>query len=316
MKDLTIVMPFLNEGKEPQRTIDSIYNTAHSKRFEIIAIDDCSKEISEIEPRNSIRVVRMDKRSGVGPCRQMGVSLAKTPYVLVIDAHMRFPNRWMDEILSFSESNPKSISCTTCLALGQGRMDLARARSKYYGATLKLIDDTSTSERPAREILEAKWWPKQKNGNYEIPCVLGANYFFKKEWFDYLMGWSGLRMWGTSEPFLSLKSYMAGGNSKIITDIEIGHKFRDKAPYSTGIDHLVFNKLFIMETIFPEILKIEIEKRIPKTLSYKIAKKSIYKIQKQIKKDREYYNSIFKKDILDYCKEYSIEMPHEIKDFR
>ena len=43
-KKLTIIMPHLNEKAEPLETIKSMYQTANSDLFQIIAIDDCSKE--------------------------------------------------------------------------------------------------------------------------------------------------------------------------------------------------------------------------------------------------------------------------------
>lgn len=309
MKDLTIVMPFLNEGNEPQRTIDSIYDTAHPNRFDIIAIDDCSKEKSEIESRNSVRLIRMKNRIGVDGCRQIGVEEAKTPYVLIIDGHMRFPNRWMEHILSFLEHHPKSICCTTCLLLGYGNMELKLANIRYYGATLKIVDSSASMDRPAREILEPKWIEKSSGNSYEIPCVLGANYFFSKKWFDHLHGLKGLRMWGSSEPFLSMKSFMAGGDSQILTTIDIGHKFRRAAPYSTGVDNMIYNKIYMMETILPNELCEKLMTFMPKTKSHQKAVKSIRNNYSEIMADKKYYDSIFTRNIYDYCSRYEIELP-------
>jgi len=308
-------MPFLNEGKEPQRTIDSIFNTSISKKIEIIAIDDSSDQVVEIKPHNNVRLIKTDKRIGVDACRQLGVEEAISDNILVIDAHMRFPNNWLEDILLFLNKNPKSICCTTCCALGYGNMNLSLSKDKYYGATIKLFDKNTDKDRPAREILEPKWIGKLDGSSYQIPCVLGANYFFKKDWFMYLQGWNGLTMWGSSEPFISIKSYLAGGDCKILTNVEIGHKFREKAPYVTRVDSLIYNKLYMMETLFPNELKEYLIDLMPKTKSLKRAKKMINKNDKEIKRAKKYYENNFNHDIYNYCNKFQIEIPLEIKDF-
>ena len=290
MKDLTVIMPFLNESMEPINTINSIRET--SKDIEIIAIDDCSAKQfrPKIKSEKGLTCIRNKKRLGVGASRQLGVQLAKTENILIIDAHMRFNNGWSEKMVDLLNENVRCIYCTTCLSLGYGNMDLKKAKSRYYGATLQVFNKDANPDRPARDILEAKWIPKKKDGTYEIPCVLGANYFFTKTWFNHIGGFNGLRLWGSSEPFLSMKSYLAGGSCQITTDIEIGHQFRDRAPYTTLVSNLVYNKLFIMETLFPKELQNAVEPLMPNTRSFRKAKDEVKKAQEEIQKQRNYFD--------------------------
>jgi len=188
-------------------------------------------------------------------------------------------------------------------------MDINNFKGKYYGATMLFVDKSANSDRPVREILESKWASKKEGVEYELPCILGANYGFSKKWFDYIGGLKGLRMWGTSEPFLSAKSYMAGGRCKIRTDIEIGHEFRSNAPYVTPISHLVYNKIFLCKTILPEDLGDKLISYLPKDINFKNAMKEIEKNKDKIEEDKKYYKSIFKNSIYDYCEKFNIELP-------
>ena len=261
-------MPFLNEEEEVQRTIDSIYQTANPDRFEIIVIDDCSQKISKISERREIKIIRNVERMGVDFCRQMGADMATTPFLFICDSHMRFPNGWLNKVIDCINREKNTLWCTMCMGLGYGNMDLARSRDKYRGADIVFHNGSN-------EILEPKWRNSTENGEYEIPCVLGANYGVSKEWFDYIHGIRGLKMWGSSEMFMSLKTWMAGGACKINTDIRIGHKFRKSAPYSTASWNMIYNKIFICKTILPENLGNYLIDKIPKNTNLKRAENAI-----------------------------------------
>lgn len=303
-------MPYLNEGSEPRKTIESIYDTAPSDLFKIIAIDDDSKDTRSLDGFDDVRSIRNQKRIGVDGCRQVGADMVDTPYLFIIDAHMRFNNdQWLERIIDCIEKEPETAWCTTCVGLGYGTMDMNQHKGKYYAADMLFVDKNARTDRPAREVLEPKWSPKKSDGRYEVPCILGANYGFSKEWFDHIRGLRGLQMWGTSEPFLSMKTWMAGGKCKIATDIEIGHKFRSNAPYATGISHLVYNKIFLCKTILPEDLGEKLINYLPKDVNFKNAMKNIEENKDTIEENKNYYQGIFKDSIYDYCQKFNIGLP-------
>lgn len=302
-------MPFLNEKDEPRATIESIYQTADPNNFEIISIDDCSTEASPIPIRKEIKHIRNKERIGVDGSRQIGINEAKTPYVFIIDAHMRFPRGWYTSLIDCIKREPTTAWCTSCMQLGYNNMDLAKSTIEYAGATLLLVDKDATSNRPAREILEPKWIPPKDNMEYELPCILGANYFFSKEWLTHIRGLEGLKMWGTSEPFLSLKTWMAGGKCKITRKVRIGHKFRDSAPYATQVWSMVYNKIYLCKTILSEELGNKLIDFMPKDNNFKLAMTEIGKNTTIIAKQREYYKSITKVNVKEIFDQFMINVP-------
>jgi glycosyltransferase involved in cell wall biosynthesis len=309
MKELTIIMPFLNEKEEPKLTINSIMDTVNPQHVEIFAIDDGSKEVTPIPIRNEVKYIRNRERIGVNACIQMGIEKSQTPYVLIIDAHMRFPKGWFTTLMDCITREPETAWCMSCMQLGYGNMDLSKATVEYTGASLLLVDQHAPKGRPAREILEPKWMKKKDEMEYEIPCILGANYFFSKKWLDHIRGTEGLTMWGTEEPFLSLKTWMSGGKCKITRRIRIGHQFRDFAPYSTQIWSMVYNKIYLCKTILPEQLGNKLIGYMPQNNNFKMAMNEINKKKELIKTRRDYYQSIFKVGIEEICKKFSIWMP-------
>ena len=310
-KLITIVMPFLNEGEEPRKTIESIYETAPSNLLTIIAIDDASDEPPKVfDAFDDVRYIRNEHRIGSAGCKHSGAMQAETPYVFIIDAHMRFKqDNWCLKLIDALEREPQTAFCTTCLGLSEGSMNLHLFRGKYYGATLAIVDETATPDRPARDILEPKWAKKQKKTVYEIPCLLGANYAFSSDWFRTIRGLDGLQIWGTEEPFMSLKTWLAGGKCKIITDIEIGHKFRDHAPYRTPVYHLVYNKIFVCKTILPADLGEKLIGYLPQDDTFRHAMEEIEKNAAFIEESRSYYRRLFTTSFYDYCRRFDIALP-------
>lgn len=310
MEKITIVMPFLNEKEEPIKTAESIHSTADPNLFTILAIDDCSKEPIAFPKDLKVKYLRNDYRLGSGASKHMGAMMAQTPCVFIIDAHMRFKDdNWLDRIIESVEREPQTAWCTTCVGLGYGTMTMEDHKGKYYGADMMFIDPRSSGNRPAREILEPKWRRVENAIEYEIPCILGANYAFSTEWFKHIMGMEGLKMWGSEEPFISMKSWMAGGKCKIRRDIEIGHKFRDDAPYATQIKYLVYNKIYMCRTIFPEDMGEKLINLMPQDQNFKAAMKLAEVNKKEMEAARTYYSSIFKSSIYDYANKFGFKLP-------
>lgn len=314
MKELTVVMPFLNEGNEPIRTIESIYATAPSELFSVIVIDDASSiETRGFEKFDDVTYVRNETRIGVGASLTKGAYLAETPFIAIFDAHMRFRNdNWCEQLIAALRREPRTVFCTGCVGLNKGNPEVnvenANAAT-YYGATVVLYAYNDGPEN-FRNIIEAKWLNSKSMPNLkdelEIPCVLGANYGVSSEWFRRIKGFEGLRMWGTLTPFISLKSWLAGGKCKIIPSIGIGHYFRRIAPYITPSHYLLYNKMFAAKTIFPEPLATDLVTFLGYNNDVAIAKKRIEADEKKIQEYREYYDSIFEKSIYDFCERFSI----------
>lgn len=268
MPRLSIVMPFLNEGMEPLYTVRSILDTCGDPaQVEIIAVQDDPQFGVDFTGYPQVVHVRNPSRMGTGVSRNIGVTRATSGCVLIIDAHMRFRHdNWVEQICTAVEDEPTTIFCTRCAVLNDQHMDVENPRKYYYGANLLFVNQETPASAPqffdgdlpkvVRNVIEPKWRTQEKygtdSGREEIPCVLGACYAFRKSWFNHLRGFNGLMSWGTSEPFLSLKSWMAGGTSKLLPSVTIGHLFRGRSPFTTPIFHLIYNKLLVIRTVMPE----------------------------------------------------------------
>ncbi len=254
-------MCFRNEGSEPEMTVRSITETCGESNVEILVINDCSEEEPDFSHCPQVRYIRNKKRLGVAVCRDIGVKAAGSDNLLIIDAHMRFrKDNWVKKGIAALEKNPKTLFCTKSVDIGFGLFDLrqtllpmSHGLPYYVGCDLKLfLTHKDNPRKPVgfRKIIESKWAEERYGGMYQIPCLMGSNYFFKKSWYQKLHGFRGLKTWGNSEPFLSLKSWLAGGDVKILKDIEIGHLYRRQNPNSVPREHIIYNKAVIARILF------------------------------------------------------------------
>lgn len=295
MKELTVIIPFLNEGIEIENTVQSIRETA-GEAVDILLINDCSQDNHDYE-----HVARKydasyhfnEERQGVAKSRDIGVSLIDTPYFILIDGHMRFyHNDWWTEVVECLKKNDRAVYCCQCRVLNT---DGTMAHDMVaYGAYIEMEGHSFD------QVLEAQWITVDaapEDPAPDIPCVLGASYALSKRYWEHIRGLSGLRYYGSDEPYLSLKVWLEGGKCTLLKNIEIGHIFRDKPPYSVVMPDAVFNKLFIAATLLPDQLE-DIQSKLKKSFpsEYYLSQSMLSKQATMLQEHRSYYSDIFSKD--------------------
>jgi len=81
---------------------------------------------------------------------------------------------------------------------------------------------------------------------------MGAFYGTTKKWYDYVRGFELHYIWGSLEPYISLKTWLLGGKVLISTDLDVthimsrvGHAFKQE--YA-----IIYNRLMIAFVVFGE----------------------------------------------------------------
>lgn len=257
--DLSIIIPYHEEGIEfISTTINSIRETIDTS-YEIIVVDDFS--ILPLQQIEGVKILRHNENLGVGAAFDTGVKEAKSENLFLMGSDIRFvPNKWASQILEEIENHPKAFTCTSCVALNAEKMDINEQRNVNVvnGATVLMFHDKQTNPKQSetfRGIIEAKWLPHLKDRNvdsYEIPCILGAAYGVKKDWYEYVDGWALHKKWGTLEPYISFKSWFFGGSCRTAPRIETGHIFKPHGTHGTPQDKLIYNKFLVSTLLFDD----------------------------------------------------------------
>ena len=97
---ISIVIPTINEEKNIGRTLKRIKSIKSSNKFEIIVVDDCSIDATEIEVKKfnkklKIRFIKNKKKLGLGYALKIGYKLSSNDYVLFLDADLAVAKKYI-----------------------------------------------------------------------------------------------------------------------------------------------------------------------------------------------------------------------------
>jgi hypothetical protein len=253
---LSIIITYHNEGQPfLEECIAQLRNTIHISPYEIIVVDDHSKHSLNIP---DVKVIRHEYNKGVGQSFDTGVENAIYENIFLMACDMRFiDNGWADILLQEIIDYPKAITCTACIGLNRGNMDISIRRniSRVAGATILIFHDQKSNPKKKanfRGLVEAKWLPYKQGDSYEVPCILGACYGVNKEWYQYIDGFWGHMLWSNLEPYISMKSYLFGGSCRVATAAETGHIFKLDGIHGTSQEAMLYNKMLISMLLFDD----------------------------------------------------------------
>lgn len=299
-KLLTVIIPFLNEGDEVERTVRSIRE--HSRgEVDILLINDASEDgyaYEEVARRYAADYIRNEERIGVAASRDKGVARSRTPYVLFLDAHMRFyTDDWVGRIVEELKADSRALLCCQTLGLHvvEGEIVRNRKRPPSFGAYVHLYD-------PLR-YFECSWLFEEGEktacpDTLLIPCVLGATYACAKTYWLHLKGLQGLMFYGNDESYISIKVWLEGGRCKLLKDVAVGHIYRDAPPYIIENAPRLYNRLLLAELLLPDAAKARVfsttRKHYPTI--FRSSVDILYRRRAEIGTLKEYYRGLFKNE--------------------
>lgn len=259
---LSIVFPCHNDS-EIYNSIESARATAGSE-VEIVVVDDCSAV--PVRQLNDAKIIRTQRRVGVGPARTLGAIHAKEEFLLLTDSHVRFTPGWYEAAMNrITQQEARNVlHCAMCLGLDENNMDVNNPVGRYYGATWN-FSGPDANAKGKQQVFECVWG-KPVADNSDLPACMGASYFVHRRFFLTLMPLRFLRSWGGDEQALSLKYWLAGDGIRFMENVKIGHKFRtlkNRVPFQIQNWETIYNKLFIIWTCLPEDLALVLQKRFP-----------------------------------------------------
>lgn len=248
---LSVCITFLNEGYEVGKTVREIRRTV-GRSVDIVIVNDASDDGYDYEADlrgMGVYYVVNKRRIGAAAGKEKAVQISSTPYILLLDAHMRFYTTiWARIIEEEIEKTQHQLLCCMSEVLKKDEKGCVydTQRINIHGAYIRFSYDNY--------IPKIKWRDTQmaiRLMNDEVPAILGACYCFTKDYWNKLKGLQGLIHYGCEEEYLSIKAWMEGGGCRLIKNVVIGHVYRKRPPYDiVGLQRL-FNHIVILETLFP-----------------------------------------------------------------
>jgi len=336
MKQITLVIAEHNEGEQINQSLDNLLEYNNPDTFDIILVSDGSEVPIELDKyAGLVKHIKKPYREGVGAAFDTGAEHVTTPHMIIMGSDIRFRDHGcVDKMVHLlnKRRHSKSIICTTNLGINQsaGKTIHSEGLLKRYGARIlflmlaedlppkgrsmgQLKDDKAVSNY--RNILECKWLSKSAKPLANIPAVLGAFYGVRTSWYRYIDGFQGHRYWGTLEPFISLKSWFAGGDCRITTDIETGHLFKARGSHLTQGHDLLYNKMMMAMVLFERPLADMFINYLGFNEDVKLAKMLIAENESRIEELRKSFMKIKERNIHWFYEKFGFKYYDKIKPY-
>jgi len=296
---ISVVIPSVNDLPELLETVKSVRETA--PEVEIVVVDDCSAAPVSIPREFGVIVHQNTYRIGSGASRHVGAQIATGDYMLMTDSHCRFEAGWADACynagLSAEHWKKEVVFCGICHGFTPTIPPFGRPSGVYYGANLQFVGhDLNQASRV--QVLEGVWSGLRPD-NCEISCMMGACYLVPRKRFLELGGMQHFRVWGCEEQMMSLKFWLSGGEVRLLHGLKTWHRFRDgeKMPFRLETWNIIYNKLFIIYTIFPDDMAAHMISRFPKGFDFNKATETIRRDWGLVEAEKARNKTLFTRDV-------------------
>jgi GT2 family glycosyltransferase len=222
-------------------TIDGLLQTTSRHERELVVIDDGSETPVEC-PSDGVTLIRNPEPIGVSQSRRMGASVATGSVLVWLDAHMTFAPDWLDRMLEHVDTG--SLLCSAYWDYGQ-------STCYSWGADFAWCPERDYSVRRFPGF--AVRYRRRPPGRHvvEVPMIVGACYMLLRSSYEALGGFSPLfRVWGVDEQDMSARAWLTGLGVKCVADARVGHLCRPGFPYPVQYEHLEFNQIVMLRSVF------------------------------------------------------------------
>lgn len=186
MITVSIIIVNYNTCKLTCNCIESIYKNISSVNYEIILVDNDSKdntvdEVKRLYP--DVIIIKSDKNLGFGRANNLGAEKAKGKFLFLLNSDTILKNNPFKYFLDFynDNKNEKIGAIGTYLVDGNGKF--TQSGGTFYSMYKYLLN-------ASRKLLSlnAKKELEFQNTNVPIDYVIGADLFIEKSLFDKLGG--------------------------------------------------------------------------------------------------------------------------------
>ncbi|MBW2989545.1 glycosyltransferase family 2 protein [Candidatus Woesearchaeota archaeon] len=160
---ISIIIPVYNEEKAIAQTIQDIKECMAPYGYELIVVDDCSKDGSYdmLSKISGIRLVKHKVNKGYGASLKSGISASKYGWIFIIDADGTYPAKDMPKFLEYMPDNDLIIGARVGKIV---KIPLLRRPAKFiltkiatYIASKKVVD-LNSGMMLFKKSMSLKFW--------------------------------------------------------------------------------------------------------------------------------------------------------------
>ena len=276
--DITIVIPMKDTEDQIMKCVDSIkINTLSRDRYEIIIIDDASKQPSEfLSEKYDIHYFYSKKSLGAGGARNLGIRMARGKYICFIDSDDWISYDYLEKGLTYMEQCASEIGMFTLKREYDDIKDIIYKCK--YNTLLQLGPEESIKVMAKEYNFDVNIVPSTTNKIYLRQFLIDNNIFFpENRKFEDLL--------------FSIKTMLAASKLICIPDATYFH-YRRKGSIVQSFEHKNSeDMLFILK---------EIKVYLENNNYFEIYKKSFYLFC-------EHFMNLIIRQINEFCSDENIK---------
>jgi len=135
LPNISVIIPAFNEEETIASTLDSILASDYPKKFEVIVIDDGSKDktlsIANKYKKKGVRVFKQAKNQGKGAALNLGIKKAKYEIIFTMDADTEVPKSNLKKMAKYFK-DPEVMSITPSIVTHPPKNLLERIQHIEY----------------------------------------------------------------------------------------------------------------------------------------------------------------------------------------
>lgn len=276
--DITIIIPMKDTEDQIMKCLDSIkINTLSRDRYEIIIIDDASKQPSEfLSEKYNIHYFYSKKSLGAGGARNLGIRMARGKYICFIDSDDWISYDYLEKGLTYMEQCASEIGMFTLKREYDDIKDIIYKCK--YNTLLQLGPEESIKVMAKEYNFDVNIVPSTTNKIYLRQFLIDNNIFFpENRKFEDLL--------------FSIKTMLAASKLICIPDATYFH-YRRKGSIVQSFEHKNSeDMLFILK---------EIKVYLENNNYFEIYKKSFYLFC-------EHFMNLIIRQINEFCSDENIK---------
>lgn len=276
--DITIIIPMKDTEDQIMKCLDSIkINTLSRDRYEVIIIDDASKQPSEfLSEKYDIHYFYSEKSLGAGGARNLGIRMARGKYICFIDSDDWISYDYLEKGLTYMEQCASEIGMFTLKREYDDIKDIIYKCK--YNTLLQLGPEESIKVMAKEYNFDVNIVPSTTNKIYLRQFLIDNNIFFpENRKFEDLL--------------FSIKTMLAASKLICIPDATYFH-YRRKGSIVQSFEHKNSeDMLFILK---------EIKVYLENNNYFEIYKKSFYLFC-------EHFMNLIIRQINEFCSDENIK---------
>lgn len=276
--DITIIIPMKDTEDQIMKCLDSIkINTLSRDRYEVIIIDDASKQPSEfLSEKYDIHYFYSEKSLGAGGARNLGIRMARGKYICFIDSDDWISYDYLEKGLTYMEQCASEIGMFTLKREYDDIKDIIYKCK--YNTLLQLGPEESIKVMAKEYNFDVNIVPSTTNKIYLRQFLIDNNIFFpENRKFEDLL--------------FSIKTMLAASKLICIPDATYFH-YRRKGSIVQSFEHKNSDDMLF-------ILK-EIKVYLENNNYFEIYKKSFYLFC-------EHFMNLIIRQINEFCSDENIK---------